>query len=186
MAPAPSNKPAPKAAAKAFAPAQAVMVAFGRWRVDGHDAKRMHRRFFTGPQAEADAKKHAAELNAAPRGGAPVPAKPGAKLGGALRAVLDAEAGLKAKQAATAKAKAAAAQKASVGQFAAMHQQAAVKALDELTSASPRASVIAAIRQAEAAGLPQARVEAVLKARGFDQGRLVGFANQLKAETARA
>src|ERR1700733_12099861 len=62
-APAPAPKVAP--AAKAFSPAQAVMVSFGRWRVDGRDAKRQHRRFFTGPQAEANAKKHAAELNAA-------------------------------------------------------------------------------------------------------------------------
>jgi hypothetical protein len=177
----------PKAPAKPFAPAQAVMVSFGRWRVDGRDAKRMHRRFFTGPQAEANAKKHAAELNAAPRPGpaAPsAPAKPGAKLGGALRNVIDAHAGLEAKKAATAKAKLAA--KAAPGQFAALHRETALKALNDLVPTSNRAAVVFAIRQAELAGLPQQQVESVLTAKGFGAPRLAGFTNQLKAETAKA
>jgi hypothetical protein len=184
MANAPVNKP--KAAPKAFAPAQAVMVAFGRWRVDGRDAKRMYRRFFTGPQAETAARTHAAQLNAAPRPGPTTAPKPGAKLGGALRAVIDADAGLKTKQAATAKAKAAAAEKAAQGKFAALHRETALKTLDALTATSNRAAVVFAIRQAELAGLPQAQVESILTARGFGSGRLNGFANQLKAETAKA
>jgi hypothetical protein len=149
----------------------------------------MYRRFFTGPNAERDAKAHAKELNDKRGATGPVagaPGKPGSKFGAGLGALLAAENALKAKQAAIAKAKADAAKKASVGQFVAMHQQNAIKVLDQLTSTSSRASVLEAVRQAEAAGLPQAQVEAVLKARGFDQGRLAGFANQLKAETARA
>jgi hypothetical protein len=191
MSPTPTKTPAPKpvapkAAPKVFAPAQAVMVAFGRWRVDGRDAKRMYRRFFTGPNAESAAKADAAQLNAAPKPGPVVSAKPGAKFGGALGAVVVAENALKAKQAATAKAKADAAAKNAANQFARLHTENANKALNELASNSTRAQVIFAIRQAEQAGIPQARVETVLKSRGFDQGRLAGFANQLKAETAKA
>ena len=173
----------PKAPApRPHLPAQAVQVGPGRYRVDGRDAKRMYRRFFTGPNAEKDAKAHAAQLNAAPK---PGPAA-GAKLGGPLGAILVAHRQLKAKQEATAKAKAAAAQKASVGQFAAMHQQAAIKALDELTPTSSRDAVISAIAQCEAGGIPQARVEAVLKSRGFDQNKLGAMVRTLQAETARA
>jgi hypothetical protein len=170
-------------------PAVVVSVAPGRFRVDGRDAKRMYRRFFTGPNAERDAKAHAAQLNSAPRptqGVTQGSGKPGAKLGGGLGAVLAAHNALVAKQAATAKAKTEAAQKKAVGQFATLHQQAAITALDELTPGSNRAAVIFAIRQCELASIPQARVEGALKGRGFDQNKLAMFVRQLQAETLKA
>ena len=173
-------KPAPRA----HLPAVAVSVGPGRYRVDGRDAKRMYRRFFTGPNAEKDAKAHAAQLNAAPKPTPGGPAKPGAKLGGVLRGVIDAHAGLEAKKAATAKAKLAA--KGAPGQFAALQRETAVKLLNDLTPTSTRHGVVFAIRQAELAGLPQAQVEQILAARGFGASRLGGFVNQLKAETAKA
>jgi hypothetical protein len=245
MSPAPTNKPpakpAPKAAPRAHLPAQAVMVAFGKWRVDGRDAKRLYRKFFTGPRAEGDAKKHAADLNAADNAGAgrahlpaqavsvgpgrfrvdgrdakrmyrrfftgpnaerdakahaaqlnaakpatAAPAKPGAKFGAGLGALLTAENALKAKKAATAAAKAKVQQNNANAQFARLHQESAKKALDALTPSSTREQVIFAIRQAEQAGFPQATVEAHLKSRNFGPNQIAAMVRTLQAETARA
>lgn len=58
-----------------FTPAQVVQVSPGRFRVDGHDAKRNYRRFFTNPNAERDAKAHAAQLNAARQANTAAPGK---------------------------------------------------------------------------------------------------------------
>jgi hypothetical protein len=175
-----------KPAQRPHLPAQAVMVAPGRFRVDGRDAKRMYRRFFTGPNAERDAKAHAAQLNSGAKPAAAGAAKPGAKFGGSLGAVVAAETALKAKQAATAKAKADQASKQAVGQFAKLHQETAAKAMEALTPGSTKAQVIFAIRQAELAGLPQPMVEAALKNRGFGPGQISAMVRELQAETAKA
>jgi len=113
--------------------------------------------------------------------------------GADFRALMDADAALKEKQAAAAVAKeerelvarAEAASKVPGGEFAELHREAAMVALDELNGSSPAEKVAAVLRQCESAGVPEGEVSAKLAARGIDQARLSMMTSQLQAAAAK-
>ncbi len=120
-------------------------------------------------QAEAEAKAQA-ERAAAPSV---------LVFGGFCRAALDAYDTRKAELAAEA-AERAEKSKPTEDQEAERHQRNAISALNALDSDSTPVAVVHAIRYAELAGIPEAEVEIILKARGFNRARCEALLKALK------